>query len=90
MRKLEVARRLAGQYRIDDLSAAIICPGVGGMVTIQAENDDLRYRCDGVDPTASVGMLLAEGESVTLVVDTTKIRVIETSGGGVLNVIVYK
>lgn len=90
IKSLEVARKFNGQYRVTDLSSAITCPGVGGMVTIQAENDDLRYRCDGIDPTTSVGMLLPEGESVTLEVEPHRIRIIETTGDGVLNAIIYK
>jgi hypothetical protein len=90
IKSFEVARKFNGQFRVTDLSSAITCPGVGQVVTLQAEGDDLRYRCDGIDPTPEVGMLLPEGESVTLEVDTTKIRVIETTGDGVLNVIVYK
>ena len=56
---------------------------------IQAEGGNIRFRDDGVDPTASVGMLLVDGA----VYETThykNFKAIEVSGTPVVNVNYYR
>ena len=70
--------------------AAVPVPGNGHVVMLQAEAQNVRYRADGEDPTPTVGVLLAAGESHTLDLGegtaSTQIRVIQTAGGAILNV----
>jgi hypothetical protein len=69
--------------------AAVPVPGNGNVVMIQAEAQNVRYRADGEDPTASVGVLLAAGESHTIDLGegtASQIKVIQTAGGAILNV----
>jgi len=68
---------------------AVPIPGNGAVVMIQAEAQNVRYRADGEDPTAAVGVLLAAGESHTIDLgegSASQIRVIQTAGGAILNV----
>jgi hypothetical protein len=50
------------------------------MVVIQAEGASLRYRDDGSDPTATVGMLLADGASMAYTGDMTKLKFFSATG----------
>lgn len=56
---------------------------------ITAETQDLRWRDDGVDPTASVGMPLAAGVTLQYDGDLGRIKFIEQTGGGKLNISYY-
>lgn len=56
---------------------------------ITAETQDLRWRDDGVDPTASVGMPLAAGVTLQYDGDLGRIKFIEQTAGGKLNVSYY-
>lgn len=56
---------------------------------ITAEAQDLRWRDDGVDPTASVGMPLAAGVTLQYDGDLGRIKFIEQTGGGKLNISYY-
>lgn len=74
------------------MSSAISVPGNGHVVMLQAEAQNVRYRCDGEDPTAAVGVLLAAGESHTIDMGegtSQQIRVIEAAGGAILNVTTF-
>lgn len=86
----EVARECSGFFNIPDLTVAQRCPGVGSVVLIQAEGDNLRYRMDGTDPTASTGMLLLENACVQLHGDLSLIRIITATSGGSANIHVFK
>ena len=88
-------REVVGYYQLaaGDMAAAISVPGTGSAVTIQAEAQNVRYRADGEDPTNTVGVLLAAGESHTLMVgngNIQTIRVIQAAGGAILNVTTFK
>lgn len=56
---------------------------------IVAESKDVRWRDDGTDPTASVGMPLAVGVPLQYDGDLTRIKFIETSASAKLNISYY-
>ena len=49
----------------------------------------MRWRDDGVDPTASVGMLLVAGTPLQYDGDLSRIKFIETTASAKLNVSYY-
>lgn len=59
------------------------------LALIVAETQAVRWRDDGVAPTASVGMPLAAGVTLQYDGDLSKIRFIEQVGGGKLNISYY-
>ena len=59
------------------------------LALIQAENADLRWRDDGTNPTATVGMYLPALTTCWYNGDLTKLKVIAASGTGILNVTYY-
>ena len=56
---------------------------------ITAETQGVRWRDDDTDPTASVGMPLAAGETLVYDGDLTKIKFIEQTASAKLNVSYY-
>jgi hypothetical protein len=78
---------------ITDLSAAVgfsQIPAGALFAVVQAETQNVRYRDDGTDPTASVGMLLIANTAMRYEGDLTKIKFKETSASAKLNVSYYK
>jgi hypothetical protein len=53
---------------------------------IQCESQAVRFRCDGVAPTASVGMRLQAGQTLFLNSNLSEFRVIEETGSAKVNV----
>lgn len=53
---------------------------------IQAEGQDVRWRPDGTNPTASVGMLLKVNSTLEYTYDLSRMRFIQAAGGAILNV----
>ena len=95
LQQVDIGREAAGYHQLNTaaITSATKVPGVGSVVTLQAELQPVRYRPDDVDPTSSVGVLLAAGESHTLNVghgNISKIRVIRTVAGAILNVMTFK
>jgi hypothetical protein len=86
----EVSKTCTGFHQMPDLSSAEQCPGVGTRAIIQAEGDNLRYRMDGVAPTASVGNLLLENQTVELHGDLSLIYIITATSGGSANVHTFR
>lgn len=89
------AREVTGYHQLasGDITTATSVPGTGSIVMIQAEGQNVRYRVDGVNPTATVGILLAAGECHTLNVgegNISNIKVIEAAVGGILNVTAFR
>lgn len=81
-----------GFEQITDLSTAkslTIPPGTQ-QAWLQAESDNVRYRIDGQDPTASVGMLIKAADDrptkISAHAGLKRIRVIAASGTPKLNV----
>lgn len=59
-------------------------------ILINAETQNVRWRDDGVDPTAAVGQLLVAGASIALDVQTTELfKVIEVTTSAKLNITFY-
>lgn len=56
---------------------------------ITAEAQNLRWRDDGVDPTASVGMPLAAGVTLQYDGDLSRIKFIQQTSGGIVNISYY-
>lgn len=83
----------AGCSQVTDLTTAVgigTVPAEARLALLQAEGDNLRWRDDGTDPTASVGMLLGEGQTLVYNGTLAKIKFIETVGSGILNVCLYR
>ena len=87
-----------GYEQITNLSSAVglgplttAIPNDTIMVLIQAEAAGVRWRDDGVAPTATVGMILAAGQTFQYTTpDFTRIQFIQMSAGAILNVAYYK
>ena len=95
IQQVEIGREVTGYHQLGagDMTTAVPVPGVGSVVMIQAEAQNVRYRPDDVDPTSTVGVLLAAGETHTLNVghgNINKIKVIEATAGAILNVVAFK
>lgn len=66
-------------------------PSGANVAVFRAEAQALRFRDDAVDPTASVGMPLLVADPPLLYAGTlSKVRVIEQTSGGKLDVLFYK
>lgn len=81
-----------GFQQIVDLSAAVHLPSPPAGATtalIVAETQDVRWRDDGVAPTATVGMLLQKGVEFQYQGDLSAIQFIQTTASAVLNVSFY-
>lgn len=71
-------------------ATALTIPTGAQFAIVQAEGQDVRWRDDGVDPTATVGMILAAGDSMQFLGDLDLVRFIEATAGATLNVSFYK
>jgi hypothetical protein len=88
-----------GYQQITSLSAAagLTVPAVDKLgnqqeptfALIIAEGKDVRWRDDGTDPTASVGMPLAVGVPLQYDGDLNRIRFIETAASAKINISYY-
>ena len=86
-----------GYQQITSLSAAtaLTVPAPTNAVPatlalIQAETQNVRWRDDGTNPTASVGMLLVVGDILPYTGDLSKLKFIEATTGAKLNVSYYR
>lgn len=66
-----------GYQQITSLSSstALTVPAGTQMALVQAESQNVRWRDDGTDPTATIGMLLMAGS--TLEYDAAQLSVVE-------------
>ena len=80
-----------GYQQITSLSAstALTVPTGATMALITPESQAVRWRDDGVAPTASVGMPVAVGESLNYDGDLSRIRFIQQAASATLNVSYY-
>lgn len=80
-----------GYQQITSLSAAtgLTVPQGATLALIVPETQNVRWRDDGTNPTASVGMPIFVGASLSYDGDFNKIRFIETTAGATLNVSYY-
>jgi hypothetical protein len=80
-----------GYQQITSLAsaAALTVPTGATVALIQAESQSVRWRDDGTNPTASVGMVLAAGESLFFTGSLSAFRAIEVSASAKLNISYY-
>jgi hypothetical protein len=80
-----------GFEQITDMDPAVglTVPDGAQFASIQCEAADVRWRDDGTEPTSTVGMVLASGETMLYQGDLSAIRFFETSANSVLNVTYY-
>lgn len=98
---LKVVTSCLGYRQITDLSSAVgltltlpvttpdglTCRPSFALITPETQN--VRWRDDGVDPTASVGMPLAAGVTLQYDGDLSKIKFIEQTASAKLNISYY-
>lgn len=56
---------------------------------IQAEAQSIRWRDDGIPPTATAGMLLAAGSDMYYDGEFSKLQLIQAAAGGIVNISYY-
>lgn len=80
-----------GYQQITSLSSAqaLTVPSGATMALIAPETKDVRWRDDGVNPTASVGMPLVVGTTLNYDGDLNRIRFIETEASAAINISYY-
>ena len=79
--------------QLTSMAAAVALPSVptGALrALVQAEGQSVRWRDDGVAPTASVGTLIYVGQLFEYTGDLSAIRFIETAASAKLNVSYYR
>lgn len=79
------------QFAAGSLAAAqaLTVPAKARYAIIQAEAQNVRWRDDGVAPTAAVGMVLAAGDDMLYTGQLSKFRAIAAVAGAILNVTYY-
>lgn len=82
----------AGYQQLTGLSSAkaLTVPDGAFSMLLCPESQGVRYRDDGVAPTASTGMPIAAGEKFPFTGDLTKFLFIEQSASATLNISYYK
>jgi hypothetical protein len=83
----------AGYTQLTSLAAAAglgTIPSQARIVLIQAETQPIRWRDDGTNPTTTVGMLLAVGETLVYNGRLSSIKLIETAASAKANISFYK
>ena len=88
---LKTTTQCLGYQQITSLSAStqLTVPSGATMALIVAETQAVRWRDDGTAPTASVGMPLAVGTSLSYDGDLKAIRFIQQAASATLNVSYY-
>lgn len=88
---LKTTTNCLGYQQITSLSAstALTVPTGATMALIVADTQGVRWRDDGTAPTASVGMPLAVGVSLSYDGDLKAIRFIQQAASATLNVSYY-
>ena len=81
-----------GYQQITSLSGstALTVPDKASLAVIQPESQNVRYRDDGVAPTASTGMKIVANDLLFYTGDFSAIRFIEETGSAKLNVTYYR
>lgn len=81
-----------GYQQITSLTTAVglsSIPDYASSVSVQAEQQDIRWRDDGTDPTASVGFVLKAGATLEYAGDLAAIKFIAVTTPAALNVGFY-
>ncbi|MBR8228111.1 hypothetical protein KDX05_07270 [Burkholderia vietnamiensis] len=81
-----------GYQQITNLTTAtsLMVPTGARIAAIQAEAGTLRYRDDGVAPTATVGMVVGASGSVNYTGSLAAVQLIAATAGAIANVSYYK
>jgi hypothetical protein len=81
-----------GYQQLTGMSSAtgLTVPAGAQFALIVAETQNVRWRDDGTNPTASVGMLLTTGTTLVYEAGLSAIRFIAATAGAVLNVSYYR
>lgn len=74
----------------DPPDTGVSMPNMSCRCLIQAEGGDVRWRDDGVAPTASLGMVIKQDQTLEYEGDLAKIQLIEVAAAGGINVSFYK
>lgn len=89
----DVARDALGYQQITNLAAAVPIPAIvkgTETVLLQPETQNVRYRDDGTDPTAAVGMLLVVNTIYEFTVaQLASMKFIEAAASAKLNISAY-
>lgn len=81
-----------GYQQLTSLAAAtaLTVPAGTSFALINAETQDVRWRDDGTDPSATVGMLIAAGSTLQYeAADLAIIKFIQTAASAKLNISYY-
>jgi hypothetical protein len=82
-----------GYQQYTSLASATPLTGIPARATLAqicAEAQPVRWRDDGVAPTATVGMLIAVGSCINYTGKLTSIQFIQATAGGILNISFYQ
>jgi len=81
-----------GYEQVTSLSSAtgLTVPDGTSLVLAQAETQSVRWRDDGTNPSATVGMIIAAGDVLSYTGDAKSLKFIETAASAKLNVSYYK
>lgn len=77
------------QINVPAASTALTVPKDATGAMIQCEATNVRWRDDGVAPTAGVGFILAAGQTLDYAGNLGNLRFIQTAAGSILNVAYY-
>lgn len=78
-----------GYAQIVGIPSAISPPVPGRILLLTPENQGIRIRDDGIDPTNVVGFLIPAGACYEYKGDATKLRIIEAAASATLNILGY-
>lgn len=80
-----------GYQQLTSLSAAtaLTVPAGARFALLKTETQPVRWRDDGTNPTAAIGMLLDVGDEFWYTGALKKLKVIETTASATLNVAYY-
>lgn len=84
---------IKGYVQVTSLASAAgvgTVPDGATFALITPETQSIRWRDDGVDPTASVGMPLAAGATLQYTGKFSALKMIETSASAKVNITYYK
>jgi hypothetical protein len=86
-----IANKALGYQQITSLSAAtaLTVPAGATMAIITAQTQGVRWRDDGTNPSATVGMPIAAGGSLEYGGPLSAIKFIEQTASAALNVAFY-
>ena len=85
-------RECNGYQRVTSLTpaTALTVPAGTRLVILQPETKSVRWRDDGTNPTASIGMIMAANDVFIYTGEPSRLRFIEVEASAVLNVSYYK